>query len=168
MAANELIAHLPALSWMPIANATPTQVGIKSVSNVFAYSYNASIVEDLYTIGKLPNSFTSSANIVAQILWSTVSTVGNVVWQFFVVRVQDNALTLPSLPSDWTANTQLVAAASGTTENMIYDEVTIPNASLDGLQPGEEFFLILRRLATSGSDTVALDADFISLTLREA
>lgn len=167
MAANDLVAEISALGFVPPSTNYP-QLKFNNTAATHTYAFDQTTVETLYFFGFLPFGITPSSGLKVLLTWFTAATSGNVVWAVKFARVANDTETLAALGSSFDALTSVVAAASGTTNNMKYSEISVPFSDIDGLQPGEYFLMALERTANSGSDTIAADVELIGASIREA
>lgn len=128
--------------------------------------FDASTAETIYFEAILPRSY-SGGGLTASIAWmADGATTGNCVWGLSIERHQDDA---DDLDSDSFATEQTATGTTASADGEVqYTEIAFTSgAQMDSLAVGEHFRLALRRVATDGSDTLSVDAQFLGLELRE-
>lgn len=114
----------------------------------------------------LPRHY-AGGGLTVTIAWmATSATTGDVVWNADVERHSDDDVDLDS-DSFAGANAATGTTASATGE-VQYTAITFTDgADMDSLAVGESFRLKITRDADNGSDTMAGDAELLSVEVRE-
>lgn len=132
---------------------------------VIVWDFDASADEYIDFIAELRGY--GGGGLTFTIKWSaSTATSGDVVWGLAVRRVQDDGEDIDSSHTyDFNTVTATAASASG---ELSYDNITFTSgADMDSWANGELAILRLKRVATSGSDTMTGDAEFWTLIGKE-
>lgn len=114
----------------------------------------------------LPRNY-AGGGVTVSLRWSASSaTSGNVVWNGYVERIDDESL---DIDADSFAAAQIAtAAAPGTSGQVQYTDIAFTHgAQMDSLAVGELFRLSVQRNGVSGSDTMTGDAELLGVEIRE-
>lgn len=128
--------------------------------------FDADTDESAVFAGVLPRAY-AGGGLTVRLGWmATSATSGNVVWNVAIERWQDETDDLDS--DSFAAAQAATAAAPGTSGAVQYTDVAFTHgAQMDSLAAGEGFRLKVTRDADNGSDTMAGDAELISVEVRE-
>lgn len=163
MASGNTLCRFTALSNQPPASSY-AQFDVRNGHAVLAF--DAAADEVGYFGDTLPRHYSGGGLTVALIWLAASATTGNVVWSVAFERHQDDIDDLDT-DSFATANTTTVACASASGEPS-YDEIAFTSgAQMDSLAIGESFRLKVQRTGSSGSDTMAGDAQLLRIEIRE-
>lgn len=167
MASGDIVGLIHSTSYPGSNPATPDiRAGGSTPAEAFpVYDFDAGTVEYLDFIAVL--SGYGGGGLTVSIKWAASSaTSGNVVWQAAIRRIQDDAEDIDTAHTyDFNSVTAGAPTASG---ELSYDDITFTSgADMDSLANGEQFILRLSRNASSGSDTMAGDAEFVSVIIKE-
>jgi hypothetical protein len=128
--------------------------------------HDDSAIESCIFSGILPRNY-ASGGITVTIAWmAATATTGDVVWGASFERHADDT---DDLDSDGFAAEQTATAttASGTGEVQYTNIAFTDGAQIDSLAVSEHFRIKIRRVATDGADTMAGDAQLLSVEVRE-
>jgi hypothetical protein len=159
---NSLVAFEPTDNRPPAANyATPDERNGHPVLD-----FDAAAAESAIFASVLPRHY-GGGGLTARIAWmASTATSGNVLWTVGVER-DDAALDLDA-DSFATAVSSAAIGAAGTSGFPVYTDIPLTSgAQIDSLAIGEHFRLRVTRDAAAGGDTMAGDAELLSVELRE-
>jgi hypothetical protein len=146
-AANFLSTAFPQLNLIQGTNAAIEQLQFDAAADEAAYW---TFVATGYTGGDL----------TLKIIWyGDSATSGNVVWEAAMAAITPSVDTTNVTTAALAAATTATTAVSGSTKALVVTTITITGASLDSLAGGDYVLFRIRRLGSSGSDTMAGDAD---------
>lgn len=147
-----------ALIWSEPANAP-----IKDfVNNVDVYLFGAGLAQELYTLIRVPSSYSAGSPIKLLIEWYSADTSGNVLMaaQSTLIRAETDAIT--STTNQRTTTNSAVSLAAGTAnepQKVILD-VTSTTGQVNSVAVSAGDLLIIR-LYRDASDTATGDVNFI-------
>jgi hypothetical protein len=154
----------PLALWdIPTSNAPSAACLTGSNTQKATLDFSSSTAQSAqYTI-QVPQGYNIAHSTSVEILWSSVSTSGSVVWQVATACAANNA-TATDDPSFNTANT-VTSAAPGTASRI--QSASISALTMTGCATGYTLHLKLSRTPGSGADTMASNpARFMMLRLR--
>ena len=109
----------------------------------------------------------AAGNIDVILIWSaSTATSGDVVWEVSLERHEDDATDLDA-DSFGTVVTSTTTTASAAGEPKYSTVLLDTSAKRDSIAAGEHGRLLVRRLGTDGSDTMAGDANLRGFEFRE-
>jgi hypothetical protein len=114
----------------------------------------------------LPRHY-AGGGITVRLGWAASSaTSGDVVWNVAIERIDDEGLDIDA--DGFAAAQAATATAPGTSGEVQYTDITFTDgAQMDSLAAGESFRLKITRDADNGSDTMAGDAELLTVEIRE-
>ena len=142
MATGDILAAIENVFAPPtsVARADPSTDGSQ---NFDVLLFDDTTPESYDFSGTINNNYNGTGNIVIRFAWFCIATPdGSVTWEFAFRRMADghdmNLVWTPSF-------TSVVAAQAGAADQLQYDTISLTNAQLDGVQPGEIFAMRIRR-----------------------
>lgn len=150
-------------------NSTPpaTTYATLDTRNVHAVlDFDAATDEAVFFEDVLPLNYSGGGLTVGVYFMASTATSGNVVWGGAVEREFDSST---DLDSDSFATEQTVTiATAGTSGIVAKGSITHSSgANMDSVAAGEPFRYRLRRIGSSGSDTMAGDAEMLRVVVAE-
>jgi len=131
-------------------------------NSIAVLDFDASVVESAVWVGIIPPGTNLTGGLKVRIHWTaTTATSGDAVWGASVERGNTDIDT-DSYDTEATAT----GTANGTSGVVAVTEIAL--TATDGVVAGDMFRLKIRRLATSGSDTMTGDAELIAVEVRSA
>jgi len=160
---NTLLVLLPTGSLPPTSNyATLDTRG----SGHWVLDFDAATNESTLWADVLPRNYAGGGLTVTVCWMSTGATSGDVVWQGQFERHQDETDDLDS--DSFAAAQSATGTAAGTNGAVQYTGITFTaGAQMDSLAAGEHFRFKLIRNAADAADTMAGDAEVLSVEIRE-
>lgn len=114
----------------------------------------------------LPRIYAGNGLTVTIAWMADGATANDVVWGASIERHQDDA---DDLDSDSFAGEQTATGTTASADGEVqYTSITFTDgAQIDSLAVGESFRLKIRRVATDGADTLAVDAQLLAVEIKE-
>lgn len=128
--------------------------------------FDQTLVESAVFSGVVPNHYTGGG-LALIVAWAASSAdSGAVVW---IAAIERHAADDHDLDADdFAAPAQATDNTASATGRLRYTQIDLPAGQTDGLAAGEHFRVKLTRLADAAGDTLAGDAELVSLEVREA
>lgn len=149
------------------ATSNPTLTGVAGTNaNYSILSFNDStLMSARYVVGGVITKDYSSANsITVRVWWRAAAITNAVVWRVRVVSVDDG--TVIDTAYDTTTPHTVTDTAKGTTLQLNQADITWTPSATE-LTAGRVWLIEIARDATSGSDTMTNDADFVGADVWE-
>lgn len=156
------------ISWTVHAANTPSSnPATQGVNNdQLIANYDASTDESLYFGAFLPEHYDGNG-VTVTVGWTTsTGNSGNVLWAVDFRRMEDNSAT-NNLAGSWNTVTSTAGGAPSAAGRVVYEDLSVTDAKLDGTQNGEYFQMRMRRDANNAADTMSGDAQLVSVNLVE-
>lgn len=170
MASGDTLAVFNATSGIPTATAGAT-IGRRSggstpAEQFYILEFDAASDENVDFRGVMPQHY-GDGGLTCRIVWgAATATTGNVVWNLAFRSIEDDAEDIDSSHT-YTANAVTDAAPSAAGEYTAAVITFTDGADMDNVDAGDPFILRLTRNADNGSDTMAGDAQVVSIEIRE-
>ncbi len=159
----------PSLQFFPYDNEPPTSayatLGIRNQHPTL--DFDPSSVEGAIFSAIMPSSY-AGGNIEITIYWcANGATSGDVIWRMVFERVTGQDIDSDSFASN---NDSAASTASGTDGILtaVTTTITAGAGGTDSIAAGEMFRLKIQRNASSGSDTLTVDAQLLGVKMKEA
>ena len=105
-----------------------------------------------------------SGNLTVTLLWyADTATSGNVVWGAAIAAITPDSDTQNIETDTWATENTATDGTSGSTQALNTTAITVSN--LDSIAASDMAWLRIRRLGTSGSDTMSGDAQLVAVIL---
>lgn len=152
---------IPAVAMTPDVNNPPETTSLNYTSSFgthYTLQFDETIPEYCWFTIQLPKSWDEST-INAQVLWTSISGAGNVVWQIATASFADGG----AMDSQNLADIFITDTSQGN-NNLAKS----PNAALNATSPASENLITFRiaRDAANGSDTLVNDAALVGIRLQ--
>lgn len=130
-------------------------------NSVFVLSFDASVAESAVFVSVIPEGTSVASGIVVRLWWmAATATSGNVVWAVSLMPASGNLATEVFAPSI------TVATACNSTPGV--QSVSTITFTGSGVVAGEMYRLKVDRVAATGADTMAGDAQLVAVEVRIA
>lgn len=172
MASGNTLLIVTAANGIPPAS-TAAQLGTITggatpAEQVQVWDFDSGTIEYVDFDLVLPSNY-SGGGLTLVLCWAAASaTSSNVIWGAAIRRNNDDAEDWDSTAHSYDFNDTSGVTAPSAVGEFSYDNITFTSgADMDSLAAGENFFLRIRRNASSGSDTMSGDARLRSIEIRE-
>lgn len=173
MASGNTLLFVTAANGIPPNATTAAQLttltgGATPGEQVLLWNFDDATIEYVDFDLVLPSNY-AGGGLTLVLCWGAASaTSGNVIWGAAIRRNNDDAEDWDSTAHSYDFNDTSGVAAPSAVGEVSYDNITFTSGSdMDSLATGENFFLRIRRNASSGSDTMSGDARLRSIEIRE-
>jgi len=156
--------HFPATMFSPSAgNAFPELKAAGTNYTEYSFSFDAGVNEFLQVLWRATSY--GSGNVTVKVAWyADTASTGDVVWGARMAAITANADT-QDVETDTLATENTVTDTHLGTVGQRLHEVDLTLSNLDAVAAGDYCVLQLRRFATDAGDTMAGDAQMVSVTL---
>lgn len=157
---------LPIESFGPVPGAAlPELKSAGSSIAALSYSFDAGADEAIQRVIPRAVSY-GSGNITVRVLWyGDTATSGDVVFGASIAAITPNTDTQDAETDSWATENTVTDSHLGTTAHRLH-EASITVSNLDSLADGDYLALRIRRLGTSGSDTMSGDAQVVGVVVE--
>jgi hypothetical protein len=157
------MSYFPAASADFPASAFPTPDLINRRRVLDFDDGSGTATELCYFSGYLTDTY-GGGGLTIKVIFSAVPTSGAVVWEAAFERLNTDT----SADSFDTGNAQTATTTvSGTANIRVVSSIAFTNGQIDGLLAGEEYRIYLKRLTSSGADTLVGDASLSGVSVYE-
>lgn len=169
MASGDMVVRVLQVMY-PAANFAPTGVRVggstPAENTVFLGAFDAATIEYIDLLCQLVGY--GGGGLTFSLVWmAATATTGNVIWGIAIRRIQDDAEDLDTAQT-YDFNDSAAVAAPSASGEVSYDTITFTNGvDMDSWADGELAIVRVRRNASSGSDTMAGDAQLLDVSGKE-
>lgn len=151
----------------PAANEPPSSdfATLDTRNSILVLDFDASTDEAAIFRGVLPSNY-AGGGVTIDVFWTTTATTGDCIWN---AAWEENDANNNDIDTDafGTAST-VTTAADATSGQIVKSTLTISSANMGSAVAGDPFRLKISRDADNASDTMAADAELLSVHVKES